>query len=80
MAAGAGLDLTTGDKMAQAERGCFPKVQILTIEELLAGARPQYPRYAPGAAYIAFGDYEPSSLPGLRGQRQLSGAMQDFAR
>ena len=51
MAAGAGLDLTTDDEMAQAERGCFPKVQILTIEELLAGARPEYPRYAPEATF-----------------------------
>ena len=29
----------------------FPRVQILTIEELLAGAQPQYPRYAPQATF-----------------------------
>ena len=29
----------------------FPKVQILTIEELLAGGRPDYPRYAPQATF-----------------------------
>ena len=29
----------------------FPKVQILTIEELLAGGRPEYPRYAPAATF-----------------------------
>ena len=29
----------------------YPKVQILTIEELLAGARPEYPRYAPEATF-----------------------------
>ena len=29
----------------------FPRVQILTIEELLAGAEPQYPRYAPAATF-----------------------------
>ena len=29
----------------------FPKVQILTIEELLAGRRPKYPRYAPAATF-----------------------------
>ena len=29
----------------------FPKVQILTIKELLAGTRPQYPRYAPEATF-----------------------------
>ena len=29
----------------------FPKVQILTIEELLAGGRPDYPRYAPRATF-----------------------------
>ena len=29
----------------------FQKVQILTIEELLAGARPEYPRYAPEATF-----------------------------
>ena len=29
----------------------FPKVQILTIEELLAGRRPEYPRYAPAATF-----------------------------
>ena len=29
----------------------FPRVQILTIEELLAGAQPQYPRYAPTATF-----------------------------
>ena len=29
----------------------FPKVQILTIDELLAGSRPEYPRYAPEATF-----------------------------
>ena len=29
----------------------FPKVQILTIEELLTGGRPDYPRYAPQATF-----------------------------
>ena len=29
----------------------FPKVQILTIEDLLSGAQPQYPRYAPAATF-----------------------------
>ena len=29
----------------------FPRVQILTIEDLLAGAQPQYPRYAPQATF-----------------------------
>ena len=29
----------------------FQKVQILTIEELLAGSRPDYPRYAPQATF-----------------------------
>ena len=29
----------------------FPKVQILTIEELLSGGRPEYPRYAPAATF-----------------------------
>ncbi|MXY45932.1 MAG: site-specific DNA-methyltransferase [Chloroflexi bacterium] len=29
----------------------FPRVQILTIEDLLAGAQPQYPRYAPAATF-----------------------------
>ena len=29
----------------------FPKVQILTIEELLTGGRPEYPRYAPQATF-----------------------------
>ena len=29
----------------------FPKVQILTIEELLAGGRAEYPRYAPEATF-----------------------------
>ena len=29
----------------------FPKVQILTIEDLLAGIQPQYPRYAPQATF-----------------------------
>ena len=29
----------------------FQKVQILTIEELLAGGRPDYPRYAPQATF-----------------------------
>ena len=29
----------------------FPKVQIITIEDLLSGAQPQYPRYAPTATF-----------------------------
>ena len=29
----------------------FPRVQILTIEDLLSGAQPQYPRYAPQATF-----------------------------
>ena len=29
----------------------FPRVQILTIEDLLSGAQPQYPRYAPAATF-----------------------------
>ena len=29
----------------------YQKVQILTIEELLAGSRPEYPRYAPQATF-----------------------------
>ena len=29
----------------------FPRIQILTIEELLAGSEPQYPRFAPEATY-----------------------------
>ena len=29
----------------------FPRVQILTIEELLNGKEPQYPRYAPQATF-----------------------------
>ena len=29
----------------------FPRVQILTIEELLAGARAEYPRFAPDATF-----------------------------
>ena len=29
----------------------YPKVQILTIEELLSGTRPEYPRYAPEATF-----------------------------
>ena len=29
----------------------FPKVQILTIEDLLSGTQPQYPRYAPAATF-----------------------------
>ena len=29
----------------------FPKVQILTIEDLLSGAEAQYPRYAPAATF-----------------------------
>ena len=29
----------------------FPRVQILTIEDLLAGEQPQYPRYAPAATF-----------------------------
>ena len=29
----------------------FPKVQIITIEDLLSGAQPQYPRYAPQATF-----------------------------
>ena len=29
----------------------YPKVQILTIDELLAGTRPEYPRYAPEATF-----------------------------
>ena len=29
----------------------FPRVQILIIEDLLSGAQPQYPRYAPAATF-----------------------------
>ena len=29
----------------------FPRVQILTIEDLLSGVQPQYPRYAPAATF-----------------------------
>jgi len=29
----------------------FPRVQILTIEDLLSGDQPQYPRYAPAATF-----------------------------
>ena len=29
----------------------FPRVQILTIEDLLSGRQPQYPRYAPAATF-----------------------------
>ena len=29
----------------------FPKVQIITIEDLLSGTQPQYPRYAPTATF-----------------------------
>ena len=29
----------------------FPRVQILTIEDLLSGTQPQYPRYAPAATF-----------------------------
>ena len=29
----------------------FPRVQVLTIEDLLSGAQPQYPRYAPAATF-----------------------------
>ena len=29
----------------------FPRVQILTVEELLSGVQPQYPRYAPQATF-----------------------------
>ena len=29
----------------------FPRVQLLTIEDLLSGAQPQYPRYAPAATF-----------------------------
>ena len=29
----------------------FPRVQILTIEQLLSGVQPQYPRYAPQATF-----------------------------
>ncbi|MDE0632017.1 MAG: hypothetical protein OXH73_10980 [Caldilineaceae bacterium] len=29
----------------------FPRVQILTIEELLSGAQAQYPRFAPQATF-----------------------------
>lgn len=29
----------------------FPRIQILTIEELLGGSEPQYPRFAPEATY-----------------------------
>ena len=31
----------------------FPRVQILTIEDLLSGTQPQYPRYAPTATFPA---------------------------
>ena len=30
----------------------YPRVQILTIEELLAGAQAEYPRFAPEATLI----------------------------
>ena len=29
----------------------FPKLQILTIEELLGGKRPELPRFAPSATF-----------------------------
>ena len=29
----------------------FPRVQVLTIEDLLSGTQPQYPRYAPAATF-----------------------------